>query len=73
MSLFLPPDYYAAEAVMYLKDHGIKVPEDISVAGFDDSEYARMQAGQRYIRIWHWKGAAVMKLFDIIEGKKRSD
>ncbi len=71
--LFFASDYYAAEAVMYLKDHGIKVPEDISVAGFDDSEYARMCRPE--LTTIHQdmalKGeAAVMKLFDIIEGKK---
>lgn len=30
-------DYYAVEAMDYLLDHGIRVPEDISVTGFDDN------------------------------------
>jgi len=30
-------DYYAVEAINYLTDHGYKIPEDISVTGFDDN------------------------------------
>lgn len=36
------PDYAAIEAMNFLSDHGIKVPEQVSVTGFDDSIYARM-------------------------------
>ncbi len=35
-------DYAAIEAMNFLSDHGIKVPEQVSVTGFDDSIYARM-------------------------------
>lgn len=71
--LFFASDYYAAEIVMYLRDHGVKVPEDVSVAGFDDSEYARMCRPE--LTTVHQdvslKGeAAVSKLFAIIEGQK---
>lgn len=30
-------DYYAVEAINYLTDHGYRIPEDISVTGFDDN------------------------------------
>lgn len=39
-ALFYSSDYYAAEAIMEFITAGISVPEDISVAGFDDSEFA---------------------------------
>ena len=45
-ALFYSSDYYAAEAVMQLMIQGISVPEDISVAGFDDSEFARFSQPQ---------------------------
>lgn len=45
-ALFYSSDYYAAEGVIQLMVHGISVPEDISVAGFDDSEFARFSQPQ---------------------------
>lgn len=36
-AVFAVSDYYAAELMRFLQDAGINVPEDISVAGFDDS------------------------------------
>lgn len=36
-ALFFASDYYAMRGVDYLYDHGIRVPSDISVAGFDDN------------------------------------
>lgn len=72
-ALFFASDYYALEAVNYLQDKGVHIPADISVAGFDDSEYAviarpalttiRQDVGQKGV-------AAVEKLFSFIEGKK---
>lgn len=72
-ALFFASDYYALEAVNYLQDKGVQIPEDVSVAGFDDSEYAviarpalttiRQDVGQKGV-------AAVEKLFSFIEGKK---
>ena len=41
-ALIFSSDYYAAEAVSYLQDCGIKVPEDISITGFDDNIFSRM-------------------------------
>jgi LacI family transcriptional regulator len=35
-------DYYAVEAIDFLVDHGYRVPEDISVTGFDDNILARV-------------------------------
>lgn len=34
-------DYYAVKIMLYLQDHGIRVPEDISVTGFDDNLYGK--------------------------------
>ena len=41
-ALFYASDYYAMEGIVLLNSIGLSVPEDISVAGFDDSEFARM-------------------------------
>ena len=40
-ALFFASDYYASFAVNYFYDRGIRVPEDISVVGFDDNTFAR--------------------------------
>lgn len=36
-AIFALSDYYAIEIMNYLKKHGVRVPEDISIMGFDDS------------------------------------
>ena len=41
-ALFFSSDYYALEASNFLQNRGIKVPEDISIAGFDDVTYATL-------------------------------
>lgn len=41
-ALFCASDFYAATILNYLKDNGVKVPQDISIAGFDDNIYAKM-------------------------------
>lgn len=71
--LFFASDYYAAEAMNYFQDKGVCIPEEISVSGFDDSEYAllcrpllttvRQDVRQKGI-------AAVEKLFAFINGEK---
>lgn len=38
----LASDYDAAEVMNYLQDHGVQVPEQVSVTGFDDSIYAEL-------------------------------
>lgn len=72
-TLFFASDYYALEAMNYLQDKGIRIPKDISVAGFDDSEYsliARPHLTTVHQDV-HQKGiAAVGKLFAFIEGRK---
>lgn len=41
-AIFFSADIYAFEAIRYFKDLGLRVPEDISVAGFDDNYLAKM-------------------------------
>ena len=40
-ALFFASDYYAIKAINYFIDRGLKVPEDISVVGFDDNILGR--------------------------------
>ncbi|HIX76521.1 MAG TPA: LacI family transcriptional regulator [Candidatus Fusicatenibacter merdavium] len=40
--LFFASDLYAVEALNFLQDQGIRVPQDVSVAGFDDVAYAKL-------------------------------
>lgn len=35
-------DYYAANIMNDLKDRGVRIPEDLSIVGFDDNIYSRM-------------------------------
>ena len=35
-AVFAVSDFYAIELIYFLQEHGIRVPEDISVVGFDD-------------------------------------
>lgn len=39
-AIFAVNDRMALGAIMYLKEHGIRIPEDVCVAGFDDSFFA---------------------------------
>jgi LacI family transcriptional regulator len=41
-ALFFASDYYASEAVHYFTTHGIRIPRDFSVAGFDDNDFSRL-------------------------------
>lgn len=41
-AVFAVSDYYAAELMCFLAEQGIRVPEDISVAGFDDTPVCEM-------------------------------
>lgn len=56
------------------KENGIKVPEDVSVTGFDDSEMART-AGLTTIQIPNYERGyiAAQYLIDCIEGNGNSD
>lgn len=40
-ALFFLSDLYAMEAISFFHDHGIRVPEDLGVAGFDNIQYSR--------------------------------
>lgn len=40
-AIFAVSDYYAVDIMMFLIKHGIKIPEDISVVGFDDTPICR--------------------------------
>lgn len=40
-AVFVAGDYMAIGAMEAIKDHGLKVPEDISIIGFDDIELAQ--------------------------------
>jgi LacI family transcriptional regulator len=39
-SLFVNSDYLASETISLYADKGIRVPDDISISGFDDNQYA---------------------------------
>ena len=41
-AIFAVSDYYAIDMICFLNEQGISVPEDISVAGFDDIPMCRM-------------------------------
>lgn len=41
-ALFFDSDYYAVEALDYLLDQGIRIPDDLSVVGFDDNVFSRI-------------------------------
>ena len=40
--IFAVSDFYAVELMRFLMGHGIRVPEDISVVGFDDTRMCEM-------------------------------
>lgn len=69
--LFFASDYYAMEAVGFLNDLEIKVPDEISVAGFDDSEFAMLCRPKLTTVRQNIPGkalAAVEKIFAFIKG-----
>lgn len=41
-AIFAVSDYYAIDLIQFLKEQGIRVPEEISVAGFDDCPLGAM-------------------------------
>ena len=41
-ALFFSADYYAAEALAFFQDRGLRVPDRISIAGFDDNHLSRI-------------------------------
>lgn len=41
-ALFFSADYYAAEAISFFQARNVDVPQELSVAGFDDNIFARL-------------------------------
>jgi LacI family transcriptional regulator len=70
-ALFFASDYYAVEALAGLDDMGIRVPYDVSVAGFDDTESSRMcrpRLTTVHQDVEEKARRAVKKLFEFIQG-----
>lgn len=72
-AVFAVSDYYAADLMHFLRKQGIGVPEEISVAGFDDTPICQMispalttvrQDGAKRAR------TAIQKLQELKEGKE---
>lgn len=41
-AMFFLSDLFALEAISCLADHGIRIPEDVGIAGYDDITYSRL-------------------------------
>jgi LacI family transcriptional regulator len=41
-ALFFASDYYAAEAELFFQEKGLSIPDDISIAGFDNNVYSNI-------------------------------
>jgi len=41
-ALAFSSDFYASEALTYLQEQGIRIPEDLSITGFDDNIFSRL-------------------------------
>lgn len=41
-ALFFLSDMYALEAISFFCDHGLRIPEDIGIAGYDDISFSRI-------------------------------
>lgn len=72
-ALFFVSDYYAAEAIGFLQDAGLRIPEDISIAGYDCSylgEMCRPQLTTIRQDIRQKGAAAVQMLLSLMSGNK---
>lgn len=73
-AVFAVSDYYAIDFMQFMQERGIRVPEDISIAGFDDNPICeqvvpsltsvRQDAGER-------ARAALMMLSDLKQGRQK--
>lgn len=64
-------DYFAVEAMDYLLDHGISVPGDISITGFDDnilSRIIRPRLTTVHQNVSNKAVTALRMLFDMVDG-----
>lgn len=72
-SVFFASDYYASLAVNYFQDHGLRVPADLSVVGFDDNQFGR-NVRPALTTVHQDPGRkgrlAVSLLMDLMEGKE---
>ncbi len=63
-------DYYAVEAIDFLLDHGVRIPEQISITGFDDnilSRVIRPRLTTVHQQVSQKAESAVRMLFDILD------
>jgi LacI family sucrose operon transcriptional repressor len=71
--LICATDTIAAGAVQYLREHGVKIPEEILVAGQGDSELARVTAPPLITVHYSYEKSgelAVQMLMDVLEKKE---
>ena len=64
-------DYYAVEAMDFLTDHGVRVPDEISITGFDDnilSRIIRPRLTTVHQNVTKKAEAALRVLFEILDG-----
>lgn len=73
-AVFISSDIQAIGAINAIKDHGLKVPEDVAIVGFDDIELAQF-VGLTTMRqpIMQMGELAVERLIENISGEQNSD
>ena len=72
-AIFCVSDYYAIQLMKYLAGKGIRVPDDISVAGYDDIVYSKLYVPElTTIRqnVEEKAVVAVKSMMDLIAGKE---
>lgn len=74
-AVFVASDEMALEAIEVIHEHGLRVPEDISIVGFDDNPIATLGGHIRLTTVWQpladMGKVAVEVLNQIIRGEKR--
>jgi len=70
-AVFVDTDIKAVGAIKAAKDAGLRVPEDISIAGFDDMpEAANLDPSLTSVKVPYYKmGKAAVKIFKESSGK----